>query len=371
MQNTFPLLDRRCPSKVSGVRRSDFPLQRLGRAAQRSALAVVGSEKHAVDCDAPLFELGLDVAVVVVQVIGQNVVLGIDGKAVDGEPLDIIQADPDQVPVFDLFGQAVEEGFFADDGEPAAGHGQHAVEVQHAFHKPDAFHRIVLAQDVFEPLVAGLVGPHAGVFRIADQDGSAQHENVAALQKGCVGAGGFEKLGVGHGEPPDCGVGAFFGQDIPESGDVHLADRRPQIEFDDVAADDGHVVPGEVLAEAVEQYIRAVVFLDEIDGDLRGTVDCDAQGLQDCDEGLVFLFQHLRFAFPRVGVDHLRPEHPRSLPGVFRFIIRQHFQRVGKPFRFQRGRHAVGQADDHFFQIAVFVIDGNGRFRCVCGPGGK
>ncbi len=126
-------------------RHLDLSLQRLGRAAQRPPLSIVGPEKHAVDSDAPLFELGLHGAVVIVPVIRQNVVLGIDGKAVDGQSLDIFQAHSDQVPVFDLFGQAVDKGFFADDGEPAARYGKHAIQMQHAFYKPNAFHRILIA----------------------------------------------------------------------------------------------------------------------------------------------------------------------------------------------------------------------------------
>lgn len=123
----------------------DFSLQRLRRAAQRSSLPIVRSKKDTVDFDAPFFELGLDRPIVIVPVIRQNVVLGIDGNAVDGQSLNICQAHSDQIPTLEFFGQAVDEGFFADDGQPPARNGKHTIQMQHAFYKPNTFHLILIA----------------------------------------------------------------------------------------------------------------------------------------------------------------------------------------------------------------------------------
>lgn len=229
---------------------SDLSLQRLRRAAKRSPLAIVRSEKNTMNFNASFFELGLDVTVVVVPIIRKDVVAGIDGNAVDGQSLNIFQTHSDQIPALELLGQAVDERFFANDGQPLARHGKHTIQMQNAFYKPYACHLIFIAQNIFQPPVAGLVGAHAGILRIADENGLTQHDDVAALQKRCIRAGGFKKLRVRHGKPFNRRIGTFFGQNVSESGYVHLANRRAQIEFNDVAADNGHVVPGKVLAEA-------------------------------------------------------------------------------------------------------------------------
>ena len=55
---------------------------------------------------------------------------------------------------------------------------------------------------------------------------------------------------------------------------IHLpiANRRPQIELDDVAADESPIVPGEVLAETDQQRLRTVIVFDRADGNLRSRV---------------------------------------------------------------------------------------------------